>query len=148
MSPCLTMTCVKKLWKSMLMSCICDTITTRARLIIGNSGIICKYLYRYRYIGSDIFNIGVGIIAIGIGKKGKRLKREKGKRWKRERRKREKGKKGKTGVYPFNLFPPEISKNYNILIWLIRLTWSLKQIQTDEVHFVQVIDNISLVHSS
>ena len=36
-----------------------------ARPIIGNICIIGKY--RYRYIGSDITNIGIGIIGIGIG---------------------------------------------------------------------------------
>ena len=41
------------------------SILIRARPIIGNIGIIGKY--RYRYIGSDISNIGIGILGIVIG---------------------------------------------------------------------------------
>jgi hypothetical protein len=40
-------------------------MSSRARPIIGNICIIGKYRYRYRYIGSDITNIGIGIIGIG-----------------------------------------------------------------------------------
>ena len=36
----------------------------RARLIIGFTDIFSRY--RYRYIGSDITNIGISIISIGI----------------------------------------------------------------------------------
>ena len=38
-------------------------LSSRARPIIGYTDIFS----RYRYIGSDITNIGIGIIGIGIG---------------------------------------------------------------------------------
>ena len=43
-----------------------STPLSRARPIIGFTDIFSRYRYRYQYIGSDITNIGIGIIGIGI----------------------------------------------------------------------------------